>query len=78
MDTNTHSMDDRIKLAEIGRDVLYIKDDMTDIKRIVTENYVTKEEFLPVKRLVYGAVGVIGVGVIGGILTLLGLRTGTL
>ena len=50
-------------LAEIKGDVKSMKDD-------VKECYVTKVEFDPIKRLVYGAVGVILLAVIGAVIAL--------
>lgn len=40
------------------------------------ENLVTKNEFLPVQRAVYAAIGFILTGVIGGLVTLLVKGTG--
>lgn len=63
--------DDRIKLAEIKVETGYIKAQVDDIKRIVGEDYVTKAEFDPVRRLVFGLVGLIMIAVVGALLALI-------
>lgn len=42
--------------------------DFDEFKREIKENYVTKDSYDPVKRLVYGLVGLILVAVVGAIL----------
>lgn len=48
------------KLALIAQDIHYIQTDVAEIKRLQQVNYVTKEEFYPIKRVVYGLVGILG------------------
>ncbi len=48
------------KLAVIATDIHYIQADVAEIKRLQQVNYVTKEEFYPIKRVVYGLVGIMG------------------
>jgi len=43
----------------------YMRKDISEIKTKLCRNYVTKEEFLPIKRFVYGIVGLMGVGIVG-------------
>jgi hypothetical protein len=58
-------------LAETTRlDLQYIKDDLKDIKVRLDNKYVTSEMFEPVRRLVYGLVGLILVSVVGGLLAM--------
>lgn len=58
-------------LAETTRlDLQYIKDDLKEIKTRLEDKYVTAETFEPVKRLVYGLVGLILIGVVGGLLAM--------
>lgn len=47
------------KLDVIANDISYLKDDVREIKTQITSNYVTKDQFEPVRRLVYGVVGII-------------------
>ena len=44
--------------------------EVTDIKKNIKECYVTKIEFDPIKRLVFGAVGLILVAFVGAIIAL--------
>lgn len=63
----------QINLEDFGKLVQKvddIKDDVTEIKRLLTENYVTKSEFTPVKNLVYGVVSLILVSFVGALITL--------
>lgn len=48
--------------------IKYIQRDIAEIKEKLADKYVTKDEFDPVKRLVYGLVGLILVAVIGALL----------
>lgn len=59
-----------IQLAVIATDISYIKSDVTDIKRQIESNYVSKTEFDPIKRLVYGLVTLILVAVVGAVVSL--------
>jgi hypothetical protein len=60
----------QVKLAIIQTDISYIKGEVLEIKNLVKEQYITKAEFEPVKRLVYGLVSIVLTGVIGAILYL--------
>jgi hypothetical protein len=57
--------------AEMARDIAYMKDDVRDIKTNVQQGYVTKEEFEPIKRFVYGLVAAFTVALVGAVVTLL-------
>lgn len=54
----------------IANDIGYIKRDVNDIKNKLEQEYVTKEAFEPVRKLVYGLVGLILIGVIVAVLAL--------
>lgn len=54
----------------IGKDVEQIKKDITEIKLLVTQNYVRREEFNPVQKIVYGLVSVILMAVLGAMIAL--------
>lgn len=56
------------KLAVMANDIVYIKEQLHSIDDKVGSYYVTKDEFEPVRRLVYGLVSIILVTVIGGIM----------
>lgn len=61
---------DETKLAVISTNVDFIKAEVSEIKRIQQSNFVSKDEFEPIKRLVYGVVGLIMVAVVGAVLSL--------
>ena len=48
----------------------YIQRDINEIKKRLEDEYVTRQEFQPIKSIVYGMVSVILLGVIGAIVTL--------
>lgn len=54
----------------VGKDVEQIKKDITEIKLLVTQNYVRREEFNPVQKIVYGLVSVILMAVVGAVIAL--------
>ena len=47
-----------------------LRTDVTEIKQKLDSNYVTKEEFSPVRQIVYGIVSLILLGVVGAVLAL--------
>lgn len=59
-----------VTLAVIATDISYIKDEMRGMKQQIGSDYVTKDQFEPVRNLVYGMVALILTGVIGALLTL--------
>lgn len=58
------------QLAIIQTDLNHIKNDVTEVKTKLEENYVTHTEFTPVKNVVYGLVAVILTTVVGALVTL--------
>jgi len=64
-----------IEIAGLAKDITYIKGEVTDIKNKLEESYVTKDEFDPIKKVVYGLVGLILTGVVGALLALVIDRT---
>jgi hypothetical protein len=66
--------DDIITIAGLTKDISYIKDEITEIKVKLESKYVTQTEFEPVKRIVYGLVGLILVAVVGSLLGLILLK----
>jgi len=58
-------------LAETTKvDLGYIKQDLEEIKCRLDSKFVSVEAFEPVRRIVYGMIGLILVGVVGGLLAL--------
>lgn len=62
--------EDRTTLAVIQNDISYIKKQLDTIDTKVGNTYVTKDQFEPVRNLVYGVVTVILVSVIGAVVAL--------
>lgn len=57
-------------LDVIANDISYIKQDIKEIKDSVVSTYVTKDQFEPIQRLVYGVVGLILFAVVGAVVSL--------
>ncbi len=66
----TKETTDKVKLALIQQDLSYIKANVDDIKDKMEKDYVTQEEFKPIKRFVDIIQGLIITGVIGALLAL--------
>lgn len=62
--------DERITLATLKTDLEYIKRDISEIKSTLRADYVTREEFSPIKSIVYGLVGIVLTSVIGALVAL--------
>jgi len=60
MPDNDSNGNSKTKVAVMANDVQHIKNEVSEIKQMLLKQYVTKLEFEPVKRLVYGTVGIIG------------------
>lgn len=54
----------------IARELSALRSDLTGQQRHVSQNYVRRDEFRPVKALVYGFVSVTMVAVVGSLLAL--------
>jgi hypothetical protein len=59
-----------ITAAGVAVDISYIKADISNINSKLDDHYVTKDQFAPIQRLVYGLVGLILIAVVGAILAL--------
>ena len=59
-----------VKLAVITNDLSYIKEKLNAVDEKVSKNYVTKDEFAPIKQIVYGLVSLILVAVVGALVAL--------
>jgi hypothetical protein len=58
------------KLAVLANDMNYIRRTLDQVDNKISTHYVSKEEFEPIKRIVYGLVGLILVAVVGALLSL--------
>lgn len=58
------------KFAVMAKDIEFIRQEVTEIKGRIDGHFVTREEFDPVKKVVYGMVGLILVAVAGALIAL--------
>lgn len=63
-----------IDLAVILNKVNRIESDVKDITAKLDKDYVTQDQFLPVRNLAYGLVGLILTAVVGGLISLVVLK----
>lgn len=67
-------MNEQINLEVIANEMKHISADVTEIKSTLKGSYVSKDEFEPIKKIVYGLVGLILVTVVGGLMGLVILK----
>lgn len=60
--------------ALIKQDLEYIARSVNKIEKKLEDDYVTKTEFDPIQRLVYGMVGLVMVTVLGALLAMVVIR----
>lgn len=58
------------QIARIDERTVRMAQDMADVKTTLQQDYVTQDQFEPVKKLVYGLVSLILITVVGAILAL--------
>lgn len=61
---------DETKLALMANDLTYIKEKLNAVNLKVSTHYVSKEEFEPIKKIVYGLVSLILIAVVGALVAL--------
>lgn len=62
------------ELKVIANEMKHISKDVTEIKSTLRGSYVSKDEFEPIKKIVYGLVSLILVTVVGGLMGLVILQ----
>ncbi len=62
--------DMEIRITRIDERTQHMTADVIDIKQAMERHYVTRDEFRPVRQIVYGAVGVCLVSLLGALVTL--------
>lgn len=67
----TESMAHKSEMEYVGikKDLDYILQDIREIKKTMSENYVTRAEFTPIQKIAYGLVGLVLVSVAGAVMT---------
>lgn len=58
------------RMALMAQDLSYVKNAVDKIDLKVSSSYVSKEEFDPIKKIVYGMVSLILIGVLGAALSI--------
>ena len=58
----------RVKLAVMATDIQYIKKEVTEINHKLSKDYVTRVEFEPLKKVVFGMIGLILTGVVSAVI----------
>lgn len=58
------------KIALIQQDISYMKDKLDGVDQKISTHYVSREEFEPIKKIVYGMVGLILTAVVGALISL--------
>lgn len=61
---------DETKLAVMQTDLTYIKEKLNAVDQKVSTHYVSKEEFEPIRKIVYGMVSLILIAVVGALVAL--------
>lgn len=59
-----------VDMAEVKSDVKYLVKEVDKINDKLEKEYVTQDQFEPIKKIVYGVVGIMLVGVITALMTL--------
>ncbi len=62
---------DKVSIAVMANQVSNIQSDVRDIKGRLEKDYVTQDQFDPIKRLVYGVVGLVLASVVLAVLALI-------
>lgn len=70
MPPQTPQLTEETKLAVMQNDLTYIKEKLNAVDTKVSNNYVSKEEFEPIRKIVYGVVSLILVAVVGALVAL--------
>ena len=61
---------DQIALAEMAKDIGYIKDEIKEIKENLDNKYVQRSEFTPIRSIVIGMVAIVLTSFLGGVISL--------
>lgn len=67
---STRTPKEETQIAVMANDLKYVVKSVDDLNHKIDSNYVTKEQFAPVQRLVYGLVGLILVAVVGAVMAI--------
>ena len=63
-----------VELAILVNDIKYIKEEVSVIRTKMEADYVTRTEFEPIRKIVYGMVSLILVAVVGALISLVVMK----
>lgn len=66
----TKSQKEDTQIAVMANDISYIKKSIDDMNSRLDRHYVTKDEFDPIKKLVYGMVALVLSGIVTAVMTI--------
>lgn len=69
--SSTRTESENTQIALMANDLGYVRKSIDVLTDKIDKNYVTKDEFEPIRKLVYGMVGLILVAVVGAVMTLI-------
>lgn len=58
----------------ISNDLAYVRSDVSEIKLKMESTYITRQEFQPVQRIVYGLIAVLGLATLSAIFKLIFIK----
>ena len=58
------------RLTGVEKDIDYLKEEVSQLRLSLKDNHVRREEFEPIKKIVYGVVSVLMMGVVGALLAI--------
>ena len=61
---------ERTKIALMQQDMSYVKNKLDSVDQKISTHYVSREEFEPIKKIVYGMVALILISVVGALISL--------
>jgi len=64
----SNSLESKIEVLTV--EIRQVREDVTEIKTRLENNYVTRYEFDPIKKLVYGLVSIVLTAVVGALVAL--------
>ena len=57
------------KISAMQKDIIYIRDKIDNLEKSLNKKYVTRMEFEPIKKVVYGLIAAILLSFLGGLLS---------
>lgn len=71
LEQSTRTNSEVTQMAVMANDLGYVRKAVDTLTDKIDANYVTKEQFEPIQKIVYGLVGLILIAVVGALMTLI-------